>query len=129
MLYSTYNMLCTYQCVGLHSKWTFDIMFFLIERFFLYGPRKNVISRVYCISDSKLLHRPVNFINKYSIVQWNSHNFTSDNRTHRVTSPLNGGPVFFLYFTTKLTSYYFTHFAWTLCRTHTAVYQDDRIWA
>ena len=43
-------------------------------------------------------------------IQWNSHNFTSDNRTHRVTSPLSDGPVFFLYFTTKLTSYYFTLF-------------------
>ena len=41
-------------------------------------------------------------------IQWNSDNFTSDNRTHQVTSPLSDGPIFFLYFTTKLTSYNFT---------------------
>jgi len=43
-------------------------------------------------------------------LQWNSHNFTSDNGTHRVSSPLGDSDVFFLYFTTKLTLYYFTLF-------------------
>ena len=38
-----------------------------------------------------------NIKNKSDIIQWNSHNFTSDNRTHRVTSPLSDGPGFFSY--------------------------------
>ena len=44
------------------------------------------------------------------ITAWNSHKFTSDNGTHRVTSPLSDGPVFSYDFTTKLTLYYFILF-------------------
>ena len=45
-----------------------------------------------------------------AILTANTHNLTSDNGTYRVTSPLSGSPVFFVYSTTKLTSYYFTLF-------------------